>query len=215
MFQVTMALNYLVMWLATFFLCVLAGFRGYLYVSSLSMLSPLTDVPRLNDRCTKIARHLRHLPKRTCMSLARKIPVWIHIALCIVGFLSFTVLIWLLLIYGYVHPSPSNTWQASDMHTSVPSTMLIGCLRGSAATGSCCTLRLMRPSPFSSSFHFDDAGLGSLSSSEHFSQIFSCLPNVCHQYSNASTITWDCHLIPICCYIGTLVQSLQIQTFCS
>jgi hypothetical protein len=185
MFQVTMALIYLVMWLAAFFLCVLAGFRGWLYVSSLSILSLLTDVPCHNDRCKKIARHLRHPPKRTCISLARKVPVWMHIALCIVGFLSFTVLIWLMLIYGCVHPSPSNTWQASDIHTSVPSTMLLGCLRGSAATGSCCTLRLLRPSPFSSSFHLDDAGLGSLGNSEHFSHIFSCLPNVSHQYSNA------------------------------
>jgi hypothetical protein len=97
-----MAIYYLVMWLAAIFLCILAGFCGWLYVSSLSMLSLLTDTPRQNDRCEKRARQFRHLPKRFYISLARKLPVWMHIALCIVGFMSFTVLIWFMLIYGYV-----------------------------------------------------------------------------------------------------------------
>jgi hypothetical protein len=150
-----MALYYLVMWLAAIFLCVLAGFRGWLHVRSLSIPSFLTDIPRQNDRSKKRARQLCHLPKRFYISLARKLHVWMHIALCVVGFLSFTVLIWLILIYSFVRPSPCNGWHASDLT-----------LPDHAASGSCCTI-LLRPILLSTSLQYAAAQMSTQRSSKH------------------------------------------------
>lgn len=160
-----MALLYLITWLAAFFLCVLAGFRGWLYVSSLSILSLLTDVPRQNDRCKKRARQLRHLPQRFYISLAWKLPVWMHTAMCIVGFLSFTVLIWLILIYAYARPFLLTAWQSSSMY-NLPQHMLFGCLPDSAPIGSCRTSPL-RAMLLSTSCSFVDAKICTQTSSGH------------------------------------------------
>jgi hypothetical protein len=182
-----MAIYYPVMWLAAIFLCILSGFRGWLYVSSLSILSLLTDTPCQKDRCEKRARQFRRLPKRFYISPARKLPVWMHIALCIVGFMSFTVLIWFMLIYGYVRFSPSTAWKICELRGLPSPKVLPGCLPDSAAIGCCCTPTLLRPSLLSTTFDSAAAMIGEESSRfDHTWHRVSFLCNPSHCCSNGS-----------------------------
>jgi hypothetical protein len=140
-----------------------------------------------NDRCEKRARQFRHLPKRFYISLTQKLPMWMHIALCIVGFMSFTVLIWFMLIYGYVRPSPSTAWQTCELRGLPPPKVLPGCLPDSAAIGCCCTPTLLRPSLLSTTFDSAAARIGEESSRfDHTWHRVSFLCNPSHCCSNGS-----------------------------
>jgi hypothetical protein len=101
--------------------------------------------------------------------------------------MSFTVLIWFMLIYGYVRPSPFTAWQTCELRGLSPPKVLSGCLPDSAAIGCCCTPTLLRPSLLSTTFDSAAARMGEESSRfDHtwHSVFFLCNPSHC--WSNDS-----------------------------
>jgi hypothetical protein len=110
---------------------------------------------------------MSHLLERLYISLARKLPVWMHIAFCIVGFLSLTLLIWLILIYGYMQPSFFNVRPTSTMNR-LPQTVFIACFLDLNTAGTCCTCLISLPLNF-------PAGVRSLNNLDHHFAQRSCL----------------------------------------
>jgi hypothetical protein len=101
--------------------------------------------------------------------------------------MSFIVLIWFMLIYGYVRPSLSTAWQTCELRGLPPPKVLPGCLPDSAAIGCCCTPTLLWPSLLSTTFDSAAARIGEeLSRFDHTWHRVSFLCNPSHCCSNGS-----------------------------